>query len=108
MTDAKNYDVTDYWATPDEFTKRGGDCEDYAIAKFLTLRALNVPSTAMRVVVVQDMNLKVGHAIAAVYVANRILVLDNQIKPVVAAETVKHYMPLFSLNEEGWWLHRPA
>jgi predicted transglutaminase-like cysteine proteinase len=108
VVDMINWGIDDYWESPGEFFGKFGDCEDYAIAKFLTLRALNVPSSAMRVVVVQDLNLKVGHAITAVYVANRILVMDNQIKPIVAAETIKHYLPLFSLNEEGWWLHRPA
>lgn len=108
VVDMINWGIDDYWSSPGEFFNKFGDCEDYAIAKFLTLRALNVPSTAMRIIVVQDLNLKVGHAVAGVYVAGRILVLDNQIKPVVPAETIKHYLPLFSLNEEGWWLHRPA
>lgn len=108
VVDMINWGIDDYWESPGEFFTKFGDCEDYAVAKFLTLRALNVPSNALRIVVVQDMNLKVGHAIAAVYVGGKTIVLDNQIKPIVAAETIKHYLPLFSLSEEGWWLHRPA
>ena len=108
VVDQMNYGIEDYWSSPGEFFSKFGDCEDYAIAKFLTLRALGVPAANLRVVVVQDLNLKVGHAILAVYLSAGTLVLDNQIKPVVRAETVHHYQPLFSLSETGWWLHRAA
>ena len=108
VVDQINYGIDDYWSSPGQFFSQFGDCEDYAIAKFITLRVLGVPAANMRVVVVQDLNLKVGHAVLAVFMTDRTLVLDNQIKPVVRAETILHYLPLFSLNEEGWWLHRAA
>lgn len=37
VSDMKNYGVSDYWATPEEFHKRGGDCEDAALAKMAAL-----------------------------------------------------------------------
>ena len=40
ITDPRNWDLKDYWATPKQFFDRDGDCEDYAIAKFMSLRAL--------------------------------------------------------------------
>ncbi len=106
VVDMINWGIKDYWSSPGEFFSRFGDCEDYAIAKFLTLRELGVPSPNMRIVVLQDQNLKVAHAILAVYLADRTLVLDNQIPQVVPEQTILHYLPFFSLNEEGWWLHR--
>ena len=60
----------------------------------------------MRIVIVQDLNLKVAHAILAVYVDGTIKILDNQIKQVVDAETIRHYRPIYSVNEDAWWLHR--
>ena len=108
VVDMINWGVQDFWESPGQFFEKFGDCEDYAIAKFLTLRALGVPSVNMRIVAVTDLNLKVAHAIACVYIKDKILVTDNQIKPVVDSITVKHYLPLYSVNEEGWWLHRPA
>ena len=108
VVDQLNYGIDDYWSSPGEFFSRFGDCEDYAIAKFLSLRALGVPAANLRVVVVQDLNLKVGHAILAVFLSAGTLILDNQIMPVVRAESVHHYLPLFSLNETGLWLHRAA
>lgn len=41
----------DYWATPVEaLRKKGaGDCEDYALAKYFTLRELGVPASQLRI-----------------------------------------------------------
>jgi predicted transglutaminase-like cysteine proteinase len=106
VADMANWGVPDYWETPTEFFARDGDCEDYAIAKFASLRALGVPNEAMRIVVVQDMNLKIPHAVLAVYANHIWLLLDNQISQVVEMRRVNHYQPIFSLNETSWWLHR--
>ena len=108
VVDKMNWGVKDYWSTPGQFFAKYGDCEDYAIVKFLSLRALGIPSKSMRIVVVQDLNLKIAHAVLAIYVRGKVLVLDNQIKKVVESKTIRHYRPIFSLNEEGWWLHRKA
>ena len=106
IIDRKNWGVEDYWATPFQFLKMDGDCEDYAIAKFMALKALGFPIEDMRVLALRDMNLDIGHAVLIVYDGDTPLLLDNQIKSVVPADTVKHYMPIFSLSETGWWLHR--
>ncbi len=106
IIDMKNWGVEDYWATPYQFLKMDGDCEDYAIAKFMALKALGIPPEDMRVLALRDLNLNVGHAVLIVYDGDTPLLLDNQIKTVVPANTVKHYMPIFSLSETGWWLHR--
>ena len=106
IVDPINWGVKDYWETPAEFFAKFGDCEDYAIAKFLTLRALGFKGDSMRIVIVQDLNLKVAHAVLAVYLDDTIKILDNQIKQVVEAGTIRHYRPIYSVNEESWWLHR--
>lgn len=98
----------DHWATPLQTLALGqGDCEDYAIAKYFSLKALGVPGDQMRIVVVDDLNLKVPHAILVVYLDGRALILDNQIPTVVPADRIRHYRPIYSINEESWWLHRP-
>jgi predicted transglutaminase-like cysteine proteinase len=107
IVDSMGWGVNDYWATPFEFLRKSGDCEDYAIAKYMALRALDVPTEAMRIVVLQDLNLQLAHAILVVYVDGEALVLDNQIRSVVPADSIHHYQPIYSLNEDGWWLHRP-
>ena len=60
----------------------------------------------MRIVVLQDLNLKIAHAVLVVYVDGEAWILDNQITQIVTADTILHYRPLFSLNEDSWWIHR--
>lgn len=105
VDDLANWGVDDYWATPLEFMSRGGDCEDYAIAKFFSLRLLGFADEDMRIVVLQDLNLRIAHVVLVVYVDGRALVLDSQIKNITSADKIFHYKPLYSINEAGWWLH---
>ncbi len=106
LTDPRNYGISDYWATPVQFFSRDGDCEDYAIAKFLSLRALGFGNDMLRIVVLQDLNLRVGHAILVVYLGGEPLILDNQIRRVVEANRIHHYKPIYSINEQHLWLHQ--
>lgn len=108
VTDPVNWGMKDFWATPGEFMAKFGDCEDYAIAKYMSLRYLGYSEDVLRVVAVKDLNLKIGHAILVVYYNDKPYVLDNQIKQVVPAEKIKHYLPVFSINTKAWWKHRPA
>lgn len=106
IEDLPNYGVPDYWATPREFFSKDGDCEDYAIAKYVSLRQLGFAESQLRIVVLQDLNLNVAHAVLVVYLDGKTLMLDNQIKHVIETEKVRHYRPLFSINERSWWLHK--
>ena len=106
IVDKTNWGKKDYWATPGEFMSRFGDCEDYAITKFMSLKRLGFDAKKMRVVAVKDMNLKVGHAILVVFLGDKPYVLDNQVKIVVEARKIRHYRPVFSINEKAWWRHR--
>ncbi len=107
ITDQLNYNLSDYWATPRQFVRRDGDCEDYAIAKYMLLRALGWDGDDMRIAVVRDLNLRIAHAILIVYSDGVAWVLDNQIKRVVAANRIRHYSPYYSINETAWWRHKP-
>lgn len=108
IVDPINWSVKDYWATPAQFFKRFGDCEDFAVAKFMSLAALGVDRSSMRIVVLQDLNLKVAHAVLAVDLDGKTWILDNQIKQVIDADRIRHYRPVYSVNEKGWWLHKKA
>ncbi|GLQ06192.1 transglutaminase-like cysteine peptidase [Sneathiella chinensis] len=108
ILDPINWGVKDYWEIPREFFARFGDCEDYAIVKYFTLRALGWKAEEMKIVVLQDMNLRIAHAILAVELDGKQMILDNQIGLVVDAKRIKHYRPIYSVNELGWWRHKPA
>jgi len=103
--DNKNWGKSDYWGTPSEFLTYGGDCEDFAIAKYISLRALGVPDQAMRIAIVKDLQKGIPHAILIVYTENVPMVLDNQIKKMTEANDIGHYKPIFSINRTAWWLH---
>jgi len=107
VLDIDNYGLEDYWAVPREFLYNDGDCEDYAITKFFSLRWLGYPIDALRIVILQDTNLRVPHAVLAVAAQNDIMILDNQIQAVVSHRDVVHYAPVYSINEQHWWIHLP-
>ena len=107
VLDQDNYGRSDYWAIPREFLTLGGDCEDFAIIKYFSLRQLGVSPDALRIVVVQDTNLRIPHAILAVYAPEGLVILDNQIREVIPHTKISHYVPVFSLNERNWWMHLP-
>lgn len=108
VLDLDNYGLDDYWAVAREFLYNGGDCEDYAITKLFSLRWLGVQTDRLRVVVLQDTNLRIPHAVLAVYADNDILILDNQTRQVVSHRDIVHYVPVYSINENRWWIHTPT
>ncbi len=103
--DNRNWGKSDYWETPVEFFSRGGDCEDFAIAKYASLRALGVPESQLRIAVVKDLQKGIPHAILIVYTDEGPMVLDNQIKRMTRASMISHYKPIFSINHDAWWVH---
>jgi predicted transglutaminase-like cysteine proteinase len=103
IIDPINWGVRDYWAVPAQFFRKDGDCEDYAIAKYMSLRALGWDADKLRIIVLQDLNLRIAHAILAVYMVDKVLLLDNQISIVVDSRQVRHYKPFYAVNENGWW-----
>lgn len=106
IIDQINWGMEDFWETPHEFLSVSGDCEDYAIAKYYSLRALGVPESAMRIIIVQDLNLGgIVHAVLGVYDGATLYILDNQIKQVMPALKIYHYRPIYSLNKYYWWAY---
>ncbi|MFW2404521.1 MAG: transglutaminase-like cysteine peptidase [Gammaproteobacteria bacterium] len=108
VLDIDNYGLIDYWAIPREFLFNGGDCEDYAITKMMSLRWLGHPPDDMRIVVLQDTNLRIAHAVMAVGTGDDILILDNQADEVLSHKSIVHYAPVYSIGESQWWMHLPA
>ena len=106
ITDIRNWNMADYWATVREFLRKDGDCEDYAIAKYYSLKALGFSVSNMRVVVLEDTNLNTAHAVLAVSLEGETMILDNQMPDVVNATSIVHYRPIYSINEQAWWLHK--
>ena len=103
--DAQNYGQRDYWATPLEFLRQSGDCEDYAIAKYVSLRQLGFRAEHLRMVVVRDIVRDLAHAVLAVYLDDQVYILDNLTRAVLPQEQLTHYVPYYSINETTRWAH---
>ncbi len=104
-TDSYNYKTSDYWASPAEFFSRSGDCEDYAIAKYVTLRQMGFGAEQLRLVVVKDVVRDLAHAVLAAYVDGQVFILDNVTGEVRAQAEVTEYAPYYSVNEQARWAH---
>lgn len=110
--DQRVWGQADYWATPLETLLQGaGDCEDYGIAKFFTLRALGIPAEKLRLVYVRariggpQSSLTQAHMVLAYYITPDAepQVLDNLITDIRAASRRTDLTPIFSFNTEGIW-----
>ena len=93
---------------PISVLQNGGDCEDYVIVKLFSLRWLGWADDAMRLVVVQDTNLRLPHAVLAVASEGDVYILDNQASIIVPERTIVHYAPVYSISDRQWWLHLPT
>lgn len=108
VTSAENWGVANHWETPYEFMRRSGQCQDYAIAKFMLLRTLGVANEQLRIVVLHDVDREVDHAVVVAYVDGEALMLDSLSEAVVPVTQAASYRPYYSINETGWWLHLPG
>ncbi|MBW2016865.1 MAG: transglutaminase-like cysteine peptidase [Deltaproteobacteria bacterium] len=101
------YGVSDYWATPQEFLRFSGDCEDYCITKYFALRELGYYPEQLRIVVLRDAIRNITHATLAVYLDNHVYILDNLSDGVFDQGRYSHYFPQYSFNEQNRWAHIP-
>jgi predicted transglutaminase-like cysteine proteinase len=100
--DMEQHGVADLWSAPlATFASGRGDCEDYAIAKYVALRESGVAAEDMRVVLVRDMAVREDHAVLAVREGGRWMILDNRSMAPIADSDVRNFMPLFALDQEG-------
>lgn len=106
--DEEAYGASDWWATPQEFLKISGDCEDYAIIKYFALRKLGFSPDDLRIVVLKDRIRNIGHAVLAVFLDGEAHILDNVTDMIFPHTKYRHYIPQYSLNETARWSHIPV
>ncbi len=93
-----------YWHTPTHFLREGGDCEDYAIAKYFTLRQLGFAKETLRIVVSYDTHARDFHAMLAVNIDGRSHFLEND-NTILRGGEQRIYAVSYAINEDYWWDH---
>lgn len=104
----------DYWATPLESVGlQAGDCEDFSIAKYVFLRAVNVPNDKLRLTYVraeltnqQGRKSVVAHMVLSYYATpqSEPMILDSLTPEISPASSRKDLSPIFSFNDKGLWV----
>lgn len=92
------------WSTLLEFLRRGGDCEDYATAKYFLLREMGFQPEDMRVVISYDWSVRAHHAVLAIRRpddSSWLLETDNTIRK----NRQRGYRFVYAINEDGIWDH---
>ncbi|WP_160108942.1 cysteine protease LapG [Pseudomonas izuensis] len=105
--DTRIWHQTDYWATPVESLSKGAaDCEDYALAKYFSLRHLGIPSEKLRITYVKALTQNQAHMVLTFYSSPTAdpLVLDNLIGDIRPASQRKDLLPVYAFNAEGLYL----
>jgi predicted transglutaminase-like cysteine proteinase len=102
MSDMAQWGVPDRWSDPLEtFTTGRGDCEDYAIAKYVALTAAGVPAQDVKLVVVRNTAADEDHAVVAVHNDGDWIILDNRWLTMVDDVEMPKVIPLFVLDDGG-------
>jgi predicted transglutaminase-like cysteine proteinase len=100
VSDQAQYGVPDLWASPlMTFGSGAGDCEDYAIAKYVALREAGVAAEDLRLVVVDNRPVHEKHMVAAARVDGRWLILDNRTMRLAADDEITDLVPLAVLDD---------
>ncbi|WP_093426577.1 MULTISPECIES: cysteine protease LapG [unclassified Pseudomonas] len=107
VEDIDLWHAVDYWETPIQGLWKGaGDCEDYAIAKYFSLRHLGVPSDKLRITYVKALRQNRAHMVLTYYSSPDAmpLVLDSLVDAIQPASQRSDLLPVYSFNAEGLWL----
>ncbi|MEW8586280.1 MAG: transglutaminase-like cysteine peptidase [Candidatus Thiodiazotropha sp.] len=107
QSDAELWGKEDYWATPLELlVHEGGDCEDYSIAKYFTLKEMGVAEDKLRIMYVKSIKLNQSHMVLTYYPEPSSIpkVLDNLNPQLLSASNRLDLTPVYSFNADGLWL----
>jgi predicted transglutaminase-like cysteine proteinase len=106
VSDITHWGKEDYWATPTEFlASNGGDCEDFAIAKYFTLIGLGVAEKQLTLTYVTALRLNQSHLVLIYYPGPGLepLVLDSLVDAIEPSSRRTDLLPIYSFNASGLW-----
>lgn len=109
LDDIKHWGKKDYWATPVEFLiSNGGDCEDFSIAKYYTLKEVGVDMNKLSISYVKALKLNQAHMVLTYYEKPSAMpvVLDNLIPEIKPASQRADLLHVYSFNGDNLWLSK--
>ena len=102
MSDMAQWGVPDKWSAPLEtFTTHKGDCEDYAIAKYVALIEAGIAADDVKLMIVHNTAAHEDHAVTAARLDGAWIILDNRWLKLVEDKAMPEAVPLFALDSEG-------
>jgi predicted transglutaminase-like cysteine proteinase len=107
VNDINLWGQKDYWATPLEFLgANAGDCEDFTIAKYFSLREIGIADKKLRLIYVKAIDYNQFHMVLAYYETpdSVPLILDNLIPQIKPANKRGDLLPIYSFNGTNLWL----
>jgi predicted transglutaminase-like cysteine proteinase len=107
IDDIDHWGDKDYWATPIEFLgTQGGDCEDFTIAKYFTLKAMGIKEEKLNLTYVKALTYNVHHMVLTYFSTpgSEPLVLDNIVTDIKPSSQRRDLLPIYSFNGTGLWL----
>ena len=107
INDIDHWGKDDYWATPVQMlASNGGDCEDFSIAKYFTLREMGIPADRLRLTYVKALRLNQAHMVLTYFPTAEAspLVLDNLVGEISKSSDRVDLLPVYSFNADGLWL----
>jgi predicted transglutaminase-like cysteine proteinase len=101
-SDEAQWGVADHWSPPFETLQtHRGDCEDYAIVKYLALLEAGLSRDDVKIVIVRNLLPREDHAVVAARVDGTWLILDNRRLALVRDTEMVRSIPRFVLDEDG-------
>jgi predicted transglutaminase-like cysteine proteinase len=101
-SDMTQWGVPDHWSPPLETLSTGrGDCEDYAIVKYVALLNAGFSEKDIKLVILHNLAHNEDHAVVALRVDDEWIVLDNRWLALVRDVEVRRVIPLFVIDNTG-------
>ena len=95
----------DAWKDPEDFLTFGGDSEDFALTKYISLRLMGISPERLRIAIVFDQEKTIYRAVTLVYANTDVLMLYETKNEISITRNITHLAPVYSFNENHIWYH---
>jgi len=102
VSDYAQHGEADRWSAPlASFASGKGDCEDYAIAKYVALSEAGFSREDLQLVLVRDRAVRQDHAVLAARLDGSWLILDSRRSDLMNESDATNFTPLYAIDSRG-------